>query len=617
MEEEKKLEKQEEKDDIVITENEPKKKSKKIIIISIIILSIIIILGILSTIFALLNINNTNIMNGINVNGIDISNLSKEEAIEKINKQIKESFSEGIILETEGYNETITLEEIEGTYNIDGAIETAYNIGRDGNIIINNYNILKSILLGENIKMEVSINEEKLLEKLQSINSAIPGAVKQYSYYREGKELIVTSGKTGNSIDIEKVKESIKKNIAELNEEKIKLEIEKIEPEEIDLEKIYNEIHTEAKNAYYTEDPFTIYPHVEGVDFAITKEQAKKILEERKEEYSIPLKITIPEITTDKLGTKAFPEQLSTFTTKYDASNTNRSTNLRLAASKINGTVLLPGEIFSYNKTVGERTISAGYKEAKIYSQGQVVDGLGGGICQISSTLYNAVLYANLEILSRRNHQFVTSYLPAGRDATVVYGSTDFKFKNTRTYPIKITASVSNGVAKISIYGVKEEKEYTVEIKTTTNSSIPYGTTYISDPSLPNGKVKQKGHPGYKTTTYKILKYNGAVVSRTVLSNDTYNAMQTIIVKNDSKVETPQNNNTNKVVNNTNKNTTSKPVTNNKTNNSATPTTSTNTSSNNSTTPTTNTNTETSGNTITENNNSGEEQSSNTETGNE
>lgn len=101
----------------------------------------------------------------------------------------------------------------------------------------------------------------------------------------------------------------------------------------------------------------------------------------------------------------------------------------------------MPGETFSYNQTVGERTIAAGYKEAGAYAGGKVVQDVGGGICQTSSTLYNAALLANLEIVDRSNHQFLTSYVDASRDATVAWGSIDFQFKNTRTYPIKIEAS--------------------------------------------------------------------------------------------------------------------------------------------------------------------------------
>lgn len=300
-------------------------------------------------------------------------------------------------------------------------------------------------------------------------------------------------------------------------------------PEEIDIEKIYNEVHREVQDAYYTTDPFIVYPEADGIDFDI--ENAKTILLEEKEEYEIPLIITKPSKTTKDIGTEAFPDLLATFSTNYLASNQNRTTNLILSAGKINGTVVLPGEEFSYNKVVGERTVSAGYKEAATFSGGKVVNGLGGGICQISSTLYDAVIMANLEVTERRNHQFVTSYVAAGKDATVVWGSQDFKFKNTRKYPIRITATVSGGVATIQIWGLKEEIEYDITIETKKTSTIVCETQYVQDASLPVGqqKVVQEGSNGRKVEAYKITRLNGEIVSTTLLSKDTYNAMKRII----------------------------------------------------------------------------------------
>ena len=177
------------------------------------------------------------------------------------------------------------------------------------------------------------------------------------------------------------------------------------------------------------------------------------------EEYIIDLIYTNPQITVNDFGMEAFPDLLASVSTKY-VNNPDRTTNLRLAAQKINGAVVLPGEIFSYNKVVGKRTIAAGYKNAAIYQDGQVTDGLGGGICQISTTLYNAVIEAGMLIEERRNHMFVPSYADAGKDATVVWGATDFKFENRRPYPIKIEATVSGGIAEIKIYGLKTDEEY-------------------------------------------------------------------------------------------------------------------------------------------------------------
>ena len=516
------------------------KKRKKKIFIILLIIFIFIIFSLFSTIFALLNISNENIMSGISINNIDISGLSKEEVKakvenvfnEKLNKEIKVTYGE--------YESTINPTVIEAKFNVDEIIEQAYQIGRKGNIIQNNYNILKALIMKENLECNVSINESETNKLINDISLNLPGALVESSYYIEDDNLIITKGKEGLVINSEKLLKLIyeKLNNNNINQEYIEIPVEIKQPQKIDLQKIHDEIYKEPENAYYNKEPFEIHAETYGVDFDI--DEAKKIIEkEEKDEYSITLKITKPEITINDIGTEAFPDMLSTFTTKYDRTNINRTTNLQLAINKINGVVLMPDEEFSYNKIVGERTIAAGYKDAKIYSNGEVVDGLGGGICQISSTLYNTVLLANLEITERRNHQFITSYLPAGRDATVVYGSQDFKFKNNRKYPVKIEATLNSGIAKISLYGVKEENDYTVTFETKTISAIPYKTKYIEDNSLEEGveKIQQKGTNGLVTETYKILSLNGAVVSKTLLSKDTYNAMQRVVVKGTKKVK--------------------------------------------------------------------------------
>ena len=379
----------------------------------------------------------------------------------------------------------------------------------------------------------MTLNEDATKQMIEDIGVNLPGIVIESSYAIEGEELIITKGKAGILIDTDNLLNQVKERLKQIdiNEDYIEIPVVNKEPEPIDIDKIHEEIYKEAQDAYFTKDPFAIYPEVEGVDFDV--EAARALLEEEKEEYVIKLIITKPKITIDQLGSEAFPDQLSTFTTRYDVSDVDRTTNLEIACQKINGKVLLSGETFSYNKTLGPRTAAAGYRNGKIYSGGEVVDGIGGGICQISSTLYNAVLLADLEIVERRNHQFVTSYVGAGRDATVVYGSTDFQFKNTREYPIKISASAKNGIATISIYGIKQENEYTFKFSTKTVATIPYSTKYVEDSSLAAGteKVKQKGTNGLKTETYITKMLNGKVISTKLLSRDTYNAMTRIVLK--------------------------------------------------------------------------------------
>ena len=535
----------------------PKKSSKKkVVIIAIII--ILLILAICSTVFGLANMNSDKIAQGISIGNVDVSGKTKAEAKALLEQKTETKKTEDLKIKTnvkteedKDFSGNISFEQLKLDYNIDESIEKAFQIGRDSNVVVNNFNVLKTFFKKNNSDIVYNYDQEELENQIESINGKIPGAVKESSYYvdKDEKELVITRGEKGIRINPDIVKQEVENEIknVDTSEKEIDLSTEEKEPEPIDLDKVYSEVHTEPKDAYYTKDPFTLYPHVDGIDFDISMEEAKKLLEENKEEYVIPLKITKPDITTDEIGSEGFPDLLGTYKTYYNSSNKDRTTNLRLASNKIDGTVLMPGETFSYNKVVGERTIAAGYKEAPIYAGGKVVDGIGGGICQVSSTLYNAVIFANLDIVSRTNHRFVPSYVTAGRDATVVYGSIDFKFKNTRKYPIKIESSVSSGVAKVSIYGMKEEKEYDVKIETKITGSIPTKTVYEEDSTLAAGKEKvvQKGHKGTYSEAYKVVYYNGKVVSRTLLSKDKYSAMETIIKKG-TKNKKEENKDTNK-----------------------------------------------------------------------
>lgn len=510
-----------------VLENLKKRKQKVLILIGVILA--IIFLGVFCIIFSLLNINNKNIMNNISIQGIDVSGMTNEETKKRLEELVNNK--KEILLKYQNYETNLNLQIINTNYEINKAVEEAYSIGRSGNIIKNNFSILGTMVKKRNIDINIKINEEELKKIIAEITKNLPGTIIESGYYIEDSNLIITKGKEGIVVDeqeiINKIYEELKK--VDSNQNYIEIPVVNKKPEEINLEKIKDEVYKEAQNAYYVQEPFEIHPEVNGIDFDI--EKAKELLKEEKEEYTIPLIITKPDITLEQIGSEAFPDILGSYTTKYDMSNVARTTNLQLAVNKINGTVLLVGEEFSYNAIVGERTIAAGYKEAKVYENGQIVDGLGGGICQISSTLYNAVVLANLEVTQRRNHQFVTSYLPAGRDATVVYGSQDFKFKNTTKYPIKVMASINNGVAKIEIKGLKEENAPEISFETNTISTIPFATKYIEDKTMLEGKekIEQKGVNGIVTETYKIERVNGVVVAKTLLSKDTYNAMQRVI----------------------------------------------------------------------------------------
>lgn len=497
------VETEEEKMLVVTNNSENKSYFDVLVIFGILAFIFILILLISYCTFTLINTKNQNIINGVYIKEINISGLTKEQAKQKISEYINSSIPEEIKLKHDDFETSISTEQLSIYFNIDEAVDIAYNLGRDGNAFQNSLTTFKSLFLKTNIDPGFTIDEETLKNSLQDISTKLPDKIIESSCYIDGDNLIITKGSTGCIIKIEESENYIKNNINNLNLQNISLELitEEQSPNKIDLDAIYNEIHKNPVDAYYTQNPFCVYPSENGLDFAISLDEAKNLLQEERDEYSIPLQILYPNITTNMIGTEAFPDLLSEFSTKYSASNKNRTTNLTLAANKINGTVLMPGETFSYNKVVGERSISAGYKEAPIYVEGRVEDGLGGGICQITTTLYNAALYANLDIIERSNHQFVPSYANASRDATVVYGAIDFKFKNNREYPIKITCSVSNGIANFKIFGLRTENDYEVEI-----TSRVTGTTSTA----------------IYSEAYKTLKKDGAIISTETISKDTY-----------------------------------------------------------------------------------------------
>jgi vancomycin resistance protein YoaR len=235
-----------------------------------------------------------------------------------------------------------------------------------------------------------------------------------------------------------------------------------------------------------------------------------------------------PRVTLEHL--KSITGTLATFSTGMASSSRDRTHNVQLAAKAIDGSVLLPGDVFSYNEIVGPRVPAAGYRNAPVIVRGELQPGLGGGICQVSSTVYNAALLADLEVVRRRPHGMPVPYVPAGRDATVVDGAIDLRFKNRLEHPIAIDAKVVGGKMVAVIYGDPSDKRE-VEISTSGHARIPAGTKTISDPKLPEGKrvVAKAARAGQRVTVTRVVKQNGKVVRTEVVSRDHYPAFAGVV----------------------------------------------------------------------------------------
>lgn len=237
-----------------------------------------------------------------------------------------------------------------------------------------------------------------------------------------------------------------------------------------------------------------------------------------------------PKITSDDL--KTIEDVLGTCTTDFSSSGAARSTNLAVGAGKINGRVLMPGEVLSGYECLQPFTIENGYKTAAAYENGQVVDSIGGGVCQIATTLYDAALQAEMEIVQRQNHSMIVTYVKPSMDAAIAGTYKDIKIKNNYSTPVYIEGYTSGKKLIFTIYGKDtrpsgRQVEYVSETVGTTNPGEPQ---MITDNSLaPGAKVKvQSAHTGYRSRLWKVVTVDGVEQERTLLNEDTYNASKAI-----------------------------------------------------------------------------------------
>lgn len=245
-------------------------------------------------------------------------------------------------------------------------------------------------------------------------------------------------------------------------------------------------------------------------------------------EVPIIMETVYPSITEEDLKVMG---ELSSYSTRYNNAEIDRTHNLTMAASAINTRVVQPGQIFSFNRTVGNRTFEAGYRDALVIVGGKFEPGVGGGICQVSSTLYNAVLLAGLEVVERHNHALAVAYVPVGLDATVAYGLQDFRFKNTTGHPIYLRAVTGGGQLTVTVYGHLSNK-MRIELSTVIDKVIPFGEDREVKPELApeEEQLDHKGIPGYVARSYKtVYDENGEVKDQVLLATDYYKPLNKLI----------------------------------------------------------------------------------------
>ncbi|MDD6307937.1 MAG: VanW family protein [Clostridia bacterium] len=466
---------------------------------------------------------------GVSVVGVSLSGLSAEKAEEKLRRELPEDvFNTPIHLSLGDVKKTVVPADFLAAYDYKGTVENALQYAHKGNYFSRIGAAMRTWFAKKKIPASISYDEAAYQDMLHTLLDDVGEKVTEYSWEAKDEKLIVTNGSPGLLPDEKSVSDAILRTIGMGGTEKeIVFPKEHREPAALEADALYDEVYAEAADASYVIEngKVVLHPHVVGMRF--DKEQAEKEIKAHKEygeTFEIPLEITQPEVTLEDIEKKLFSEVIGEYETRFNAGDEGRTKNIVLASNKINGTILAPNEVFSYNTVVGERSYSEGFQTAKVYINGESVDGVGGGICQVSSTLFNAVVYANLEIVERVNHQLTVSYVPLGRDATVDYGNIDFRFRNNTDYPIKIVCSAENGTMYTAIYGYCEDKSVRVSFDTVTTGYTPPPEKRINDPALPRGeeKIVKKGTNGYLVDTYKIVKRDGKEDERTLLCRSTY-----------------------------------------------------------------------------------------------
>ena len=340
---------------------------------------------------------------------------------------------------------------------------------------------------------------------------------------REGEDLNVNVGRVGRTISAEAIYQTLLDAYytGNLTPE---LTYQVKTPAPLDAEAVWESRYTAPTDAVLNEETFAITPEVPGYGFQLAELQYLLANAEPGRAYMLALRSIPAAVTTKDIEDVLYANVLAEAHTPHSWVD-DRTHNLELACAAIDGTVVMPGEIFSFNETVGERTEEKGYREAMAYIAGYTVPEIGGGVCQVASSIYYAVLQADLKTVERHVHTYLVTYVPQGMDAAIYWGKLDYRFENTSSYPIRIDASVSDGSVHILLRG-REWKDYTVKVGFEVMEEIPYETVervvYDSE-KYKTGDTIISPYTGYLIETFKgVYNSEGKFVEKVHIAYSRY-----------------------------------------------------------------------------------------------
>lgn len=436
--------------------------NKKILIT----LALILMLLFISVMYFTEEYTNPYMHRGVRIEDIDVSNLSKEDALKEVKSVTDEMIKNKVVNFTyEDITVPVPLRDFGYKLNLEDAINKAYSYGRSDNLFYNYLDIIKGYIFKKNFVAKPDIDDAKREEVILNIGSKIfKKPVDAHPIIKDDGSVTIKESEIGRYMDINEAKDLI--NLDILHEDKIELPVYKTEP------KIYSN--------YY-----------DGIN-----------------------------------------KKLGDFETDYSSSVKNRKENIRLAALKFNNMKLNPGDEISFNDVVGEISEKTGFKSATVIVGGEYESGIGGGICQVSTTLYNSLILSDLEITERHNHSRPIHYVDLGTDAAVARGYKDLKFKNNTNNPILILSEANGEKLNFKVLGNGSDRDYEVKIIPQLLGTVSPGVNTIYSDALPDGEstVRESGARGYSYKTYKEIIKNGEVVDKKEISKSYYLPKDKVVV---------------------------------------------------------------------------------------
>ena len=445
----------------------------------------------------------------VTVCGVQVGGMNYQEAVDAVTLASAKTYeSETLMLHLP--DRTLRLRPEDTGVSLDAymAVDLALEYGREGGPVsaLVNWFRCKKTEHDVDLSSALTMNESYLQQLAHTTAVDVETRLQQseVSYDEETKTISVRMGFHEKKVDTEKMVAAVVDAYSRGDFQNAAYEYDITYCDPVDLTEYYKELCTPMKDAEYDEETNTMTKEVLGFGFDLEKEQQRVNQAEEGALVTIVLGDMVPEVTVDTLKEKYFPDVLAA----YSSPHTNipaRTNNLVQACAAIDGTVLNPGEVFSFNKIVGERTAAKGYKAATVYNGGgESVPELGGGVCQVASTIYMCTLLADLEVVERTEHMYAVTYVPMGMDATIYWGSLDYKFRNSTEYPILVEASVSGGKNHITLRGTQTSDE-TIKMTYSVLATIPWEEVEEVDETKEPDFKEEKVTPytGYKVQTYK------------------------------------------------------------------------------------------------------------------